>query len=211
MVYLGTYEPWETRVVRRHLKPGMCFVDVGANIGYFSLLASRVVGQTGRVVAFEPSRYAADRLDKALKDNNILNVRLERCALGKDPGEVILYDPLPDNHTPTILGTAGAPGAVVPLRRLDECLSSLRIDRVDLLKIDVEGFELAALQGASVSLREGRIRAIICEFNQDWLGRAGTSSSLLREHILQYGFEDVTETPWDEKAALSNRIFVLNK
>ncbi len=62
MVYLGAFERWESRAVSRYLKPGMCFVDVGANIGYYSLLAARLVGSSGRVFAVEPSSRAASKL-----------------------------------------------------------------------------------------------------------------------------------------------------
>src|SRR5947208_14093774 len=98
MVYLGAYERWETRTIRRLLRPGMCFVDVGANVGYFSLLASRRVGRGGRVLAIEPSAYAADRLAKTIRDNAITNIQLARIGVGAAAGEVTLFDPLPGNH-----------------------------------------------------------------------------------------------------------------
>lgn len=206
-VYLGVYERWETRVIRRALRPGMCFLDVGANIGYFSLLASRRVGPSGRVVAVEPSRYAADKLAATLARNQIANVRLERLGLGAEPGEVTLFDPDPDNHTPTMLGEPGAAGTVVPVRRLDDCLDGWGIKVVDLLKIDVEGFEAAVFCGAESAFRSGRIRAILCEFNAHWLGRAGTTPAELRECLLQHGFTDETGSRWDPAAPLSNRFF----
>jgi FkbM family methyltransferase len=209
MVYLGAYERWETATVRRQLRPGTCFVDVGANVGYFTLLAARVVGPGGQVIAVEPSRYAADRLARTIAANRLGNVRLERIGLGREPGELTLYDPLPDNHAPTMLGEAGAAGMVVRVRRLDDCLSEWGVDRIDLLKLDVEGYEPAVLDGAARTMGSGRVRAILCEFNAYWLGRAGSSPGALRDRILGFGFADVTGTLWDASEPVLNRLFVL--
>jgi FkbM family methyltransferase len=190
MMYLGAYEPWETRVVRRYLAPGMCVVDVGANVGYFSLLASACVGRTGRVIAVEPSSPPADRLAHTLAQNHISNIRLVRCGLGRAAGESLLYDPLPDNHAPTMFGAAGAASCIVPVRTLDQLAESERLDDVDLLKLDVEGYEPEVLAGATGLLSTGRIRAILCEFNEHWLTRGGTSARQLYGHIVDCGFVD---------------------
>lgn len=207
MIYLGAYERWETRVVRRLLRPGMCFVDVGANVGYFTLLAAGRVGPTGRVMAIEPSRYAADRLAAAIETNRVGNVRLERIGLGREEGAVILYDPLPDNHTPTMLGDPGSAGTTVRVRRLDDCLAEWGVDRIDLLKLDVEGYEPAVLDGAADSLAAGRIRAVLCEFNEHWLTRAGTTGDALRDRLLGLGLRDATGSKWASGGDL-NRLFV---
>jgi FkbM family methyltransferase len=187
----------------------MRFVDVGANVGYFTLLASRAVGPEGMVFAVEPSPYAADRLARTITDNRVGNVRLEKIGLGRESGECTLYDPLPDNHTPTMLGDIGSSGRCVPVRRLDDCLADWGVDRVDLLKIDVEGYEPLVFEGASAALSAGRIWAILCEFNEYWLRRAGSSVSGLREQLLGFGFEDITDSAWDVNRPTFNRLFVL--
>lgn len=208
MVYLGTFEPWETGVVRRLLRAGMCVVDVGANVGYFSVLASRLVGPSGLVVAVEPSPYAADRLRRTVEVNRLSNVRVEQIGLGATAGEATLFHPLPDNHTPSMLGDIGTPGVRVPIRTLDECLPEWGVGRVDLLKVDVEGFEVAVLAGAAATLAAGRVAAILCEFNSHWLARAGESPASLRDRMLGVGFRDATGTPWGDDCLLQNRLFV---
>jgi FkbM family methyltransferase len=207
MVYLGAFEPWETKVVRRTLRAGMCVVDVGANVGYFSVLASRLVGPTGRVLAFEPSPSAAGRLRRTVEANRLSNVRVEQIGLGAEVGEATLFDPLPDNHTPTLLGESGTPGVKVSVRTLDECLTDWDVGRVDLLKVDVEGFEPAVLAGAAGALAAGRVGSILCEFNAHWLARAGESPASLRARILASGFQDVTGSPWRDDSPLQNRLF----
>jgi FkbM family methyltransferase len=208
MVYLGAYERWETRVVRRMLRPGMCFVDVGSNVGYFTLLAARRVGPSGRVVAVEPSRYAGDRLAQTLASNRISNVLLERIGLGRTDGETTLYDPLPDNYSPSMHGDPGSPGSTVSIRRLDDCLDRWGVKRVDLLKVDVEGHEPAVFDGGANALSDGRIRAVLCEFNAYWLDRAGTTPDELRTRLLKYGYRDVSSEAWDGNRPSLNRLFI---
>jgi FkbM family methyltransferase len=209
MVYLGAYERWETRVVRRVLRPGMCFVDVGANVGYFTLLAARRVGPTGRVFAVEPSPWAADRLAAAIAENGLHHVRVERCGLGAAPGTATLYDPRPDNHTPTMLADAGSPGRTVPVRTLDECVREWGADRIDLLKIDVEGYEPAVFAGGERALAGGTVRAVLCEFNPHWLHKAGSSSRELYRTLTGFGFADAAGAAGEPaETGVENRLFV---
>ena len=187
----------------------MCFVDVGANIGYYTLLAARRVGPTGRVFAIEPSPYAADRLSQTISANVISQVRIERCGLGRRTGEVMLYDAAVGNHAPTMLGDPRGPGQEVPLRTLDECVHEWNIDRIDLMKIDVEGYEPEVFAGAARTLADGKIRAILCEFNAHWLARAGTSPREVYRGLLDRGFVDrsgVAGEPGD--SGLENRLLI---
>jgi FkbM family methyltransferase len=190
MVYLGCFEREETNLMRRELKPGMTFVDIGANCGYFTYLAAARVGASGRVLAVEPSPRVADILEAALRENNLANVTLARTALGRTSGELTLYVP-PEalaNHAPTAIATPGWSPIAVPVRTLDDLLDEQRIDRVDVLKVDVEGYEGEVLRGAERSLQSGRIRAMLIEFNEWWLRQAGSNSGELWDRILAAGF-----------------------
>ena len=73
-VYLGTFEPRETSLVKGYLRPGMTFVDVRANIGYYTALAASLVGAEGRVVAFEPSAYAFEKLSAMASKSDLTQV-----------------------------------------------------------------------------------------------------------------------------------------
>ena len=174
MVYMGCYERCETDVFKRYLKPGMTVVDVGANIGYFTLLASRIVGRNGRVIAIEPSQYVAEQLE----------------------------------GTPSMLDLETS-GSIVPLRTMDEIFDTLHINKIDFIKIDVEGYEPEVFAGATKCLSLGRIHAILFELNRYWLSRANLTPQLVYDSIIKYGFEDRTETPFDSIAELSNRFLVL--
>jgi FkbM family methyltransferase len=209
MIYLGAYERWETRTVRRHLRPGMTVIDVGANVGYFTLLAARQVGSWGRVIAVEPSAPAADRLATTVRENGLGQVHLLRCGLGRASGRGVLSEPSLQNHTPSMVGSHGRSGVIVSLRTLDEVADSYSVGQVDLLKVDVEGYEPEVFAGASRLLAERRIRAILCEFNEPWLVQAGTTGEAVYRSLLAYGLVDRGGNGVPIGGAVANRFLTL--
>lgn len=209
-IYLGDFEPWETRQVRRWLRPGMSFVDVGANVGYFTLLACSRVGPQGRVFACEPSPWAFQRLQATLRDNALSQARAFNFALGAEPGELSLHFTSEGNanHTPSMVPQPGARTVPVQVRTLDSCLEEWALERVDLMKVDVEGFEPQVLQGARRALAAGRIAALLCEFNDPWLRRSGSSAAELFALLRQWGFRDLQGRP-APTGSVENRLLVL--
>jgi FkbM family methyltransferase len=193
-IYLATYEPAEVATFRSLLAPGMTFVDVGANVGFFSLLAASAVGPTGRVVAVEPSPYAVDRLREAVAANDLQCVDVVSAGLSERDGTLPLFVPATaGNHTPTM--TAAGPDTVridVPVTTLDRLLGERSIERVDVLKVDVEGHEPRVFAGGEQALRAGVVRDIVCEFNEPWLREAGSSGAALDAFLRGVGFADLT-------------------
>jgi FkbM family methyltransferase len=187
----------------------MTFVDVGANIGYYTLMAASCVGPRGRVIAVEPSSYAVERLERAVRDNGLTQVKVVRGGLGDRDSEVRLFIPEPGNHTPTMLGEEGAPAQLVSVKTLDASLADWHVEIIDLLKIDVEGFEPRVLEGAAKALAGGRIRAILCEFNDYWLLRAGTCARQFYESLLARGFVDRDGPPRSFDGQVLTRLLVL--
>jgi FkbM family methyltransferase len=188
-IYLGTYEPVETRLVTAFLKPGMTVVDIGANVGYYTALAASRVGPQGRIYAIEPDSRAFSQLENLIANNRI-PARAFHVGLGEKSGEEHLYQS-PDSHnnTPTMIAHGGfAPKAAISTRKLDDCLDEWQVPRVDLLKIDVEGWEPRILEGASRSLAAGRIDAILCEFNDYWLRAIGSSTRSLWTMLAAFGY-----------------------
>ncbi|HSS20310.1 MAG TPA: FkbM family methyltransferase [Pyrinomonadaceae bacterium] len=204
-VYLGAFEPVESRQVRSYLKGGMTFVDVGANVGYYTLMAASLVGEAGRVISFEPSPYAFARLQETIFHNRLSTVHLVQAGLGDVAGEVELCMPVPGNHTPSMVPQEGGRPIQVPVVRLDDYLEQNNIDEVHLMKIDVEGFEPNVINGSLRHLREGKIRAILCEFNSDWLSANDSSSLSLFNMILDCGFK--CRKALDPSASLQNLFF----
>lgn len=209
-VWLGTYERELVAGIRRVLRPGDTFLDVGANMGFFTLLAARLVGPAGRVIAVEPSPWAADRLAATLAENGIRHVTLVRAALGERPGSLELHMPRHvGNHTPTMVAAgADTEPLTVPVRTLDALLEELDVPRIDAMKMDVEGFEPAVLRGAPSTLADGRIAELFVELNEHWLRRAGSSSRELYDMLARAGFVDPIGPPVAARP-LDNRHFRL--
>lgn len=195
-MYLDSFEPYETRMVRAYLQPGMTVVDVGANVGYYTLMAASLVGEEGQVHAFEPSPYAFHRLHATIRDNHISQVSLVQAALGDQRGRARLFLPAQiGNHTPTLLGEDTQRTVEVPVHTLDEYVRERGIERIDLLKLDVEGFEPNVIAGARHTIEARKIGAVLCEFNEDWLDKNASSGAELQRTFCQYGFAIAGENP----------------
>jgi len=207
-IYFGTFEPHETKLIRFYLRPGMTFVDVGANVGYFTALATKLVGRSGRVIAFEPSPYAFERLQQMVELNRLENVRPIQAGLSNQADRLKLYLGRGSrNHTPTMVPHENATAIEVPVETLDSIMENMGVDRIDFMKIDVEGHEPRVLEGARRLLREKRIRAILCEFNARWLNMAGSSEEKLLSLITGSGLVEVDHH--SNNSALENRLFLL--
>jgi tRNA (mo5U34)-methyltransferase len=148
----GTFESAETNFVMRFLREGMTVLDAGAHHGFYTLLASKRVGPSGRVVAFEPSPRERRRLERHVSFNNCENVSIEPFALGVSRGQATLFlvegaeDYCNSLRSPAVKAqTIAVP---VELTSLDEFVRDARLV-VDFLKLDVEGSELDALRGAA--------------------------------------------------------------
>lgn len=147
LVYTGVWEPGLTRLVEETLRPGDIFVDVGANIGYFTLLASRLVGPQGRVVAVEASPTIADRLERHVVLNGATNVRVARCAITDREGPVTIFLGPPANSGASSLSRpdGGTPDAVVPGMPLARALTDDELRSARMIKLDIEGHEAPVL------------------------------------------------------------------
>jgi FkbM family methyltransferase len=211
-IYLGTYEPIETQWVRSWLKPGMCVVDAGANIGYFSALAADCVGQHGRVISIEPNPTLHRKLERTMQSAPVERSTVFCGGLSEQSGSLSLYLPKnEDSHNATMIAHSGAGQAVsVPVKTLDECLEDWSIETVHLLKVDVEGHENAVFRGAKKAIGAGRIRAILCEFNDPWLRLSGSSQLDLYKSLVELGFVDLHQKS-SFGHPVENRFFVFSR
>lgn len=150
MYYGVGFEQDELDLVKRFVDFGDVFIDVGANIGVYTLVASRLVGENGQVHAFEPLSAAYGLLQENVKLNRAENVRLNRVAVGDTVGEVDLYV----NAQAALTGLGKTNRGLlldvqkVPIWTLDDYSRRFGIQSIDFLKIDVEGFEGHVLRGA---------------------------------------------------------------
>jgi FkbM family methyltransferase len=186
---MGVYEARETEIIKKYLREGMTFVDAGANVGYYTLLAASKVGEGGRVIAFEPSPYALERLLRTIESNCLTQVKTLPYALSDKSGEATLYAPVAKgHHSPTMIACEGVYPISIRAQTLDEFMDANAVDRVDVLKVDVEGFEPNVINGALRSIRQGKIKAVLCELNAVWLEANGWNMSRMMDLMTGLGF-----------------------
>ena len=167
-LFIGIFEQRERQFLQQFIKPGMNVLDVGAHAGFYSLMASKLVGPTGRVVAFEPSPRERQRLTRHLRLNRCRNVTVEAFAVGEHAGEatLLVFDEGETGCNSFHLdNTKGTSPVTVPVRPLDEYVAAKALPRVDLVKMDIEGGELSALRGAERLFQTMR-PALICELHE---------------------------------------------
>lgn len=157
-----TYEPHVTGAIKAVLKPGMCFVDIGANIGYFSMLAASVVGNEGQVFAFEPYQYNVKLLYHSAQVNGFSQIHIFPFAVA-NRNELFFYSNEASNGKIESISDLGMSfsGDLVYAVKLDDFLS---VERLDVIKIDIEGAEYMALSGARQLLQKHR-PTIFSEFS----------------------------------------------
>ena len=166
MAATGAFEQDVSDTLDGLLRPGSVFVDVGANYGWHSLLAASAVGTTGRVIAIEPNPLNTLLLRRSAEENGFTNITVRTMATSDRDGFGALETDGSNGRIISLDATIEEPvgcSFVVPLRRLDAILERAGDPTVDVVKIDVEGFELATLRGAT-ELIERHHPVIVSEF-----------------------------------------------
>jgi FkbM family methyltransferase len=143
IIDFGFWEPNQTVWIAETLGEGDVFVDIGANVGYYSLLAARAVGETGAVVAVEASRSTFETMERNIALNSFKNIRMVNKAASDAPGVLKLYGLHASNTgRTTTLGDRGLPeSGEVEAAPIDQILTADEIGRVKLIKLDIEGAE----------------------------------------------------------------------
>lgn len=164
--YIYIHKNWEpdiAAVVVRELKLGEVFLDVGANIGYFSLLAAQIVGKTGKVIAFEPMERLFLQIQDSVEINKYDTVEVANYACGDKQMVTTLHIPQHNlGGSSLVKHIDSVQTESVNVTTIDHYTRDL--SHVDVIKIDVEGFEYEALRGA-VRCIEKHVPKIILEFN----------------------------------------------
>ncbi len=167
-VSAGHYEPEVAAIFRRLLKPGMGVIDIGANIGFFSMLSATLVGAAGFVLAVEPNPRNAKLLECSRRVNGFEHVRLAQLAAGPDTGVFALHTSHSTGTTSEVQDGLAAMLAAdtVPCVQLDRLVPAGRC--IDFIKIDVDGAEYKALLGCRETIARDRPH-IVSEFAPDML------------------------------------------
>jgi FkbM family methyltransferase len=187
-VFRENYEP-ELSYLERALSPRETFVDVGANLGIYALVASRIVGPSGRVIAFEPSPGSFALLEANIKLNGLTNVQISPAAVSDKIGKAFLYDGLdPSQNSLGRDVRLEANGEEVTTQSLDSALAQTSVARVHVIKMDVEGAEELVLRGANKLIAAHR-PTVIFEINQEASARLGLSPRGTWDLLRGLGYE----------------------
>jgi FkbM family methyltransferase len=186
------WEPNETWLIQRLLQPGDTFVDVGANIGYFTLAAARIVGESGAVLAIEPVPDVADHLRQNVRLNEFRNVKVVECAVSDRDGGTILIVKRHDQNSGMNSVQRVSDGAIadelgwrVPRRRLDAILPD---GPIRLIKMDIEGAEVLALKGMGERICRPDAPDLLVEVSPDYLAAVGDSGAALLSLLSDAGY-----------------------
>lgn len=192
--FTGQYEPQETFLLKEILRPGMTFVDVGANWGYFTLVAASAVGATGQVISLEPDPRIFAMLERNMGLNCTEHVATLPLAAGRESAELTLVGYPADGHNWGIsrlssrVPTGGGTTFQVSARTLDSLLAERCIDQVDLVKIDIEGAEDLALEGMKEGIASGRYKRILLEVHPLQLGERGIEWPTILDGLMRAGY-----------------------
>jgi len=167
--YFGEYEAGTVSVFRKILHKGDTFLDVGANIGFLSLVAARIVGKSGLICAVEPHPFTYKILEKNICLNDFKNIFSMNIALGKEISEEKIYNRMNISRGSASLirptNVSEELGLSVRVTTIDTLIEEGKIQLPKLIKIDVEGFELEVLKGAKILLNSSHAPALCVEFS----------------------------------------------
>lgn len=231
---LDRHEPETSAQFKRLVKPGMTVLDVGAHVGYYARLCARLVGEKGRVIAFEPHPRTYAVLMKNIAAYP--NVTALQLAVAEAEGTAELYDYLmmsasgslhydpalldlqkshvtADDIAPRIAGDFPVEKFSVRTRPIDDCLAELKITQVDVIKMDIEGAEIGALRGMRTTIANSPGLTLIMEYNPQALKAFDHDPQAALNEVLALGFKrmqiieaDGSLTDLTDKAATLSRM-----
>lgn len=210
---VGLQEPETLALVGRLLGPRMTFVDVGAHIGWYTVIAASLVGEGGRVYAFEPLTSNFALLARNVSVNGYDGiVRLANKALSDRSGVVVLFEGAEDSGASSIYPTSGVGkvGTEVECMTLDDFLEGQGWPSVDLMKIDVEGAEPMVLRGMREVVRRNPHLRLIIEYFPANLAAGGSDPQCLFALLQDLGFARISVvaerlTPVESPQEIENR------
>jgi FkbM family methyltransferase len=193
MYFFGAYEPIESYLVRSLLRPGMTVIDLGANVGNYTLQAARAVGPEGQVHAFEPIPANFKHLTTHVRMNGFASRIFPNCSAAWSHAErLALYldeRDAADNKTDYTVGPRVDPADVlhVDAIALDDYAVRHDLARVDFVKLDIEGAELPALRGMIKLLATHR-PILLLEVNRSNCEAAGYAPEAIAELLRAHGY-----------------------
>jgi FkbM family methyltransferase len=197
----GLFEPTITRLFATLVNPGDVVFDVGSNVGYFTILASRLVGPSGRVFAFEPLAINTAFIRASIAANHLQNVEVVEAFCGKREQDTVrMTVPTPDNlGTGSLVGADHSANACsVPTVTLSSFCRQRELNTIDFLKMDIEGAEVFAIPGMLDALDEHRFKLLAIEFHGDHLRQLGEDPMPYKRMFTERGYKAFEILPPDQ-------------
>lgn len=187
-MYYGSYEMLVVETMRRYLQPGQVFVDVGASLGYLAAVAASLVGVTGQVHCFEPVPQYFQNIVRLAELNPDYVISAHEKALGEEPGTFMMNVDTDIYCGSTLAAEASSQTSIqVSVTTLDDYVQSTGLARMDLLHIEVEGFEMPVLKGAQRYFERHR-PPIICAIYPAYYPVQGYSLADLKAYMDDCGY-----------------------
>lgn len=196
------WEPKETYWFMTVLREGDTVVDIGANVGYYTLLGARIVGETGRIYAFEPDPVAFGILEKNVRINGLTNVVLEQKAVSNEPGAIRLYLAAVNKGDHKIYETDESRASIeIEAVALDDYFAGSKT-AINFVKIDTQGAEGAIIEGMERIIRENDDILMVVEFWPFGLNGFGYDSDKFLAKLDAFGFDFFNLGVWGKPSRL---------
>jgi FkbM family methyltransferase len=185
----GVHEKFETDLVKQEIKKGDVVIDIGANIGYYTLIFAKLVGDTGKVFAFEPDPTNFELLRKNIEVNGYKNVTLKQKALSDKEGKVVLTLIKQNTASHHISSEQQAPKNSIQVDTItaDDYFKNFE-HKIDFIKMDVEGAESKVLSGMTNLLKNNVDLKMMVEYNPDAIRNMGLEPASYLELLVTNGF-----------------------
>ena len=200
------HEPMTTDLFKKYVRSGMYIVDIGSNIGYYAILAASLVGHSGKVLAIEPEPRNCQLLKINVDANAIRNIEVVQCAVADYDGVGILYIGETSNVHSLIDSYGRVVSSVtVEVRKLDTLLKELDFPRVDLIRMDIEGGEIKAIEGMHKTLKQYK-PCLLIELHCDAVG-TNSIMNLIRDledlgYIAKYVIDRDKDFAWEKNRSI---------
>jgi FkbM family methyltransferase len=190
------HEPLTTELVKQFLKPGMNVVDIGGNLGYYALLEAQMVGDTGRVIAIEPVASNFAQLSRNVAANGYRNIILENVAIGTINGSAPIYLSNKSNWHSLHPVPWETREVTVRVSTLDSLLARYELPSLDLIRMDLEGYEIEVIRGMKSTIKKYSPRLLI-ELHPQVVGPQAMITFLEQLKALGYELEWVIDNERD--------------
>jgi FkbM family methyltransferase len=191
------YEKNTVRHITKLIKPDHIFFDVGSNIGFYSLTFATLLSE-GTVHCFEPNQVSFNRLKHNTEINHFKNVILNNIGLSDDKGEVVSSYNLENTGTASVYKKGAGNGLkeIIHLQKADDYCHQNKIEKIDFIKVDIEGGEFAFLKGAEMIIKASRKLILVMEMMEENFIEAGYTTKEIFDYITSLGFKAYLPKPY---------------